>query len=49
LIEEKQRSGKILQQEEITLLNAKGSVERSLSDIKAIREQLEEVAKQVCL
>eukprot|EP01031_Cornospumella_fuschlensis_P046368 gene46368-56779_t len=38
---------KVLQPEQIALLQSKSSVERSISDLKAVREALEEVAKSL--
>lgn len=46
-IEEKQKAGKVLQAEEIELLTTKPSVERSIMDIKTLKEQLEDIAKQI--
>ncbi|RYG96255.1 hypothetical protein EON65_54695, partial [archaeon] len=46
-VEQQQASNptKVLQPEQIALLQSKVSVERSITDLKSVREALEEVAK----
>ena len=39
-------SGKLLDEEQLALVHSKKSVEKSLTDIAAIKAQLEEVAKE---
>ncbi len=46
-IEIQQLAGKVPDEEQLTLLASKQSVERSITDIAALKAQLEEVAKQI--
>ena len=46
-IEIQQLAGKVPDEEQFTLLASKQSVERSITDIGALKAQLEEVAKQI--
>ena len=46
-IEIQQLAGKVPDEEQLTLLASKQSVERSITDIGALKAQLEEVAKQI--
>ena len=46
-IEIQQLAGKIPDEEQLTLLASKQSVERSITDIGALKAQLEEAAKQI--
>lgn len=41
--------GKTLDEEQLVLFSSKGSVEKQLADLQAIKEQLEEVALQVSI
>jgi hypothetical protein len=48
LIEEQAALGKILNEDQKALLANKASVEKSCNDIESVRQQIEEIAKEVC-